>query len=489
MADVFLTPFQDAPLDLNSFPDFYKNRQAAILLKVAELKRSTDAQLVELVADGWRRHYGTVCRGVNWSAWSLKFLQLVAMSVGGEGLAGIGRTLCVNFRHFSGGLPDLLLMKGARRRRVEGNVGEWDVARPAGGDGAESRASHCGDESRASEWEGVDLDELVGEVSPLLSLTFSLACVLFLSDMRMRAGKARRVADAMGRLIISWQGGIAARGLALDAASQGGGDDELSWLWADAIETQRRKGGRRNSGRRSAAGDGGRAAAAAADASADGGGSASDTASRSDEDASGLSLDEDRYEYRFEAKLVEVKGPNDTLMDRQTAWLAILRSAGIDARVCRVVETPSKLPIKSRGGVDEEESEGKQGREREHRDHDAVDPPRKRCKNEVGLSSAGGIDSQGSVSGECSAGVGATGGDEVAYRSALHGPVRNAGSGPFPQPGRRSFSSGSVLAGASSAAKTAIKGRRLSLRRDKSRDPPASELMLPGDGGAPADNG
>ena len=36
-------------------------------------------------------------------------------------------------------------------------------------------------------------------------------------------------------------------------------------------------------------------------------------------------MDFEGYDYEFEAKLVEVKGPNDTLMDRQTAWLAILR--------------------------------------------------------------------------------------------------------------------------------------------------------------------
>ena len=43
----------------------------------------------------------------------------------------------------------------------------------------------------------------------------------------------------------------------------------------------------------------------------------------------GLELDLCEYEFSFAAKLVEVKGPNDTLMDRQTAWLAILRNAGI----------------------------------------------------------------------------------------------------------------------------------------------------------------
>jgi hypothetical protein len=34
----------------------------------------------------------------------------------------------------------------------------------------------------------------------------------------------------------------------------------------------------------------------------------------------GLELDLVGYEYKFEAKLVEVKGPGDTLMGRQTAW-------------------------------------------------------------------------------------------------------------------------------------------------------------------------
>ena len=42
--DVFLTPFQDAPLDLNTFPDFYVNRKHEILEKVQELK-SADPQV------------------------------------------------------------------------------------------------------------------------------------------------------------------------------------------------------------------------------------------------------------------------------------------------------------------------------------------------------------------------------------------------------------------------------------------------------------
>lgn len=49
----------------------------------------------------------------------------------------------------------------------------------------------------------------------------------------------------------------------------------------------------------------------------------------------GLPLDAN---WSFEAALVEVKGPNDRLMERQRAWLAILCASGADARVCKVSE-------------------------------------------------------------------------------------------------------------------------------------------------------
>lgn len=54
------------------------------------------------------------------------------MCIGGKGLAGICRALSVNYKHFHGGLPDLLLLKARRRA--------------------------CGSDM----WVNVDLDELVG---------------------------------------------------------------------------------------------------------------------------------------------------------------------------------------------------------------------------------------------------------------------------------------------------------------------------------------
>jgi len=45
--DVFLTPFQDAPLDLTSFPDFYRNREASILARLDRLQHAGAPALLE----------------------------------------------------------------------------------------------------------------------------------------------------------------------------------------------------------------------------------------------------------------------------------------------------------------------------------------------------------------------------------------------------------------------------------------------------------
>ena len=43
-------------------------------------------------------------------------------------------------------------------------------------------------------------------------------------------------------------------------------------------------------------------------------------------------------EWRFEFRLVEVKGPTDALSHRQQAWLAVLCASGIDARICKITD-------------------------------------------------------------------------------------------------------------------------------------------------------
>ncbi|CBJ26014.1 conserved unknown protein [Ectocarpus siliculosus] len=114
VADVFQTPFQDAPLDLDFCPLFYLNRRTAVDTRLAELRAASAAELVALVGDAWLANAGTVCRGLNWDRSSVRHLQAIAAGLGGPAMAAILAALCLNHKHFGGGLPDLLLMRAVR---------------------------------------------------------------------------------------------------------------------------------------------------------------------------------------------------------------------------------------------------------------------------------------------------------------------------------------------------------------------------------------
>ncbi|EKX42013.1 hypothetical protein GUITHDRAFT_45708, partial [Guillardia theta CCMP2712] len=127
--DAFLTPFQDAPIDLDFHPFFYKRREALILARIADLELWSDQQLLLELRERWQQSFGTLCRGASWGSCSLSFLQLVALCLGGRRISAICRALCINYRHFSGGMPDLVLLRGRRRQRGGeggGGGGEWE---------------------------------------------------------------------------------------------------------------------------------------------------------------------------------------------------------------------------------------------------------------------------------------------------------------------------------------------------------------------------
>jgi hypothetical protein len=72
-----------------------------------------DQSLIEYVANQWQTHYGTVCRGINWIGRKddSRDLQVVAAAIGGPALARICRLMCLQHKHFLGGLPDLILWR------------------------------------------------------------------------------------------------------------------------------------------------------------------------------------------------------------------------------------------------------------------------------------------------------------------------------------------------------------------------------------------
>ena len=104
---------QDCPLDLDSSDGAFAEhpaRRAIILATLDKIAAATPQVLVRWLGHQWRRHQGTRCRGVHWDT-PLHLVQVVAACVGGPVVASVCRTLVRNYRHFCGGMPDLMLLR------------------------------------------------------------------------------------------------------------------------------------------------------------------------------------------------------------------------------------------------------------------------------------------------------------------------------------------------------------------------------------------
>ena len=99
------------------YPSFYKERKPSIEYFLHWLtSEATDFDLVRLLGIRYRQNFGHSCIGMDWK-FSLKHLQLIALCLGGRGLAAILRTLSIDHKHFSGGLPDLLVVRAIKWNR------------------------------------------------------------------------------------------------------------------------------------------------------------------------------------------------------------------------------------------------------------------------------------------------------------------------------------------------------------------------------------
>ena len=96
-------------MDLCTPSSFYLARRDLVDTTLARLAAASPRELAAMVEESWIAHRGLVCRGVRWDAWTLSGLQAAACCIGGRGMAASFRALCINYRHLSGGLPDLLV--------------------------------------------------------------------------------------------------------------------------------------------------------------------------------------------------------------------------------------------------------------------------------------------------------------------------------------------------------------------------------------------
>ena len=110
--NVFLTPFQDAPLDLDVPGSFHAPaRLPSLRARLMTIAKSSSAELRLDVANTWRAHAGQAARSVRWERAPLALLQLIATGIGGPTLAALCDAFVADFKGVSGGLPDLLLWR------------------------------------------------------------------------------------------------------------------------------------------------------------------------------------------------------------------------------------------------------------------------------------------------------------------------------------------------------------------------------------------
>jgi hypothetical protein len=134
VSQVFLTPFQDAPLDLDSNMSlFVQNRYQHHEIRLKELSSFTKLELFEHICSSWYLHRGHICRGISWDSQYCdpRFLLTVGVAIGGVTLSRIFATLSSDYHHFRGGLPDLLLWRTKTLPRTVASEEELLLFSPA----------------------------------------------------------------------------------------------------------------------------------------------------------------------------------------------------------------------------------------------------------------------------------------------------------------------------------------------------------------------
>ena len=152
VADAFCSPYQGAPLDLNS-PHFYAARKASIDARLKQLAAAAPTELAELVRAAFDTHFGKCSAFVAWGGrkdskevepptWEKRTrLQILAVCFDGRALAAI--LLHMAATGMFAGMPDNTMIRA--RRRAEGG-GEWELisGEEARRIGEERQVRECG---------------------------------------------------------------------------------------------------------------------------------------------------------------------------------------------------------------------------------------------------------------------------------------------------------------------------------------------------------
>uniref|UniRef100_A0A7S3HLV0 Fanconi-associated nuclease n=1 Tax=Spumella elongata TaxID=89044 RepID=A0A7S3HLV0_9STRA len=337
---VFVTPFQDAPLDLGH-RSFYRTRRVAIQKRIAQIASFSTPQLIAELGVVYRKHYGENCRGVHWGV-TLPLLQLMAVCMGSATVAAVCNALSVNYKHFTGGAPDLMLVRVQRRivrtdtvtsdevesvnmscytsnvtdyaivpvQQILGQDWETQLNQPVV---LPRRSTYSNDKARGSNYGGVqtDNDAAEGYADEMMEIDEEHAEESNgkVDDEIMDADSNNMTVDSPVTKVVNGHVGNS------EDSSRGGSVEEPNVHFRNLFLPH-----------------------------------LAPTPDIVNTDTSSIPSNTSSYtyEYKLEARFIEVKGPTDSLMFRQRVWLHILNSAvakdgnigalNYNAYVCHVKE-------------------------------------------------------------------------------------------------------------------------------------------------------
>jgi len=326
---VFITPYQDAPLDLSKPRMFYIHRRDAIEARLSAIAALSSEGIIQDIGSSYRSHYRQKCRGLAW-AHPLTTLQAVAVCLGGAGLAGIFRMFCVNHSYFSGGAPDLLMIRVVAKQAVDKT--ETKMSSP---DDLQEPSRREVDTLDLDDWLGADWESLGREARETEDYFDLLQPKRGRNREARKTGSSTKKSTPVTSATESEEVDLALpeSSMLVDASDGNYDSYDLGQLIADVGETP-------------------------------------SPSSRPDPflcESKDLCLPSPRssaQEWSYEACLVEVKGPTDSLAPRQLLWLQALREYGVNAVVCAVHEPSLKMRGNDETSISCSNSEGGLSRKR-----------------------------------------------------------------------------------------------------------------------------
>ena len=109
--DVFVSPYQDRPLDLYT-DAFYKSRKESIDLRLENIQQMSVEELEQEIRNVFERHEGTIAVGArNWTGFTKDEIATVAGGLGGKSVSKICLLLAKDYAYYRSGIADLVLWK------------------------------------------------------------------------------------------------------------------------------------------------------------------------------------------------------------------------------------------------------------------------------------------------------------------------------------------------------------------------------------------